>query len=62
MDGVYFNKFSGELKSNKVKRQKQDIELYLANNKSNYYLNTFGLTKLFKDLSDLPNILKWADD
>jgi len=53
LDGVFFNKFSGKIKSNKIKIQKNDIELNLGNNKSNFFLNTYGLVELFKDISNV---------
>lgn len=61
MDGVYFNKFAGDIRSTKVKKQKQDIEKYLDNNKNNYFLNTSGLIELFKDLPDTSNLSKWTN-
>ncbi len=54
LDGIYFNKFiASRLDQNKVKpstgkisKQKENIEKCLANNPSNYFLNTHGFQKL----------------
>lgn len=53
MDGVYFNNFiwTPPENSTKINRQKEDIEKYLKNNPSNFFVNTAGLKKIFKDLS-----------
>lgn len=52
MDGVYFNNFiwTPPENSTKVKRQKEDIEKYLKDNPSNFFVNTAGLKEIFKDL------------
>lgn len=54
MDGIYFNQFIWVQyeKSNKISKQKRDIETYLQENKNNYFVNTVGLKELFKDLRD----------
>ena len=54
MDGVYFNNFiwSSSKNNTKVSRQRGDIEKYLKNNPSNFFVNTGGLKKIFKDLSE----------
>jgi len=53
MDGVYFNNFiwSSSKNNTKVSRQRGDIEKYLKNNPSNFFVNTAGLKKIFEDLS-----------
>jgi len=53
MDGVYFNNFiwTPPENSTKVNRQKEDIEKYLKDNPSNFFVNTAGLKEIFKDLS-----------
>jgi hypothetical protein len=63
MDGVYFNKFIGKIKSTKVGKQKSDIEKNLDINKGNFFVNTYGLIQLFKDISDTPNssLNKWIE-
>lgn len=61
MDGVYFNKFIGVIKSTKVDRQKKDIGTNLSTKKSNFFINTYGLIELFKDISNVPDssLNKW---
>jgi hypothetical protein len=61
MDGVYFNKFIGAIKSTKVDRQKKDIGTNLSTKKGNFFINTHGLIELFKDISNVPNssLNKW---
>ena len=53
MDGVYFNNFIWipPENSTKVNRQKEDIEKYLKDNPTNFFVNTAGLKEIFKDLS-----------
>jgi len=53
MDGVYFNNFIWAIPDNSTKasRQKEDIEKYLRDNPSNFFVNTAGLKEIFNDLS-----------
>ncbi|MBD3211065.1 MAG: hypothetical protein GF311_00530 [Candidatus Lokiarchaeota archaeon] len=54
MDGVYFNRFSKEIsEGTKTHKQKLDIEKYLLQNKSNYFINTAGLREIFTDLREI---------
>lgn len=60
MDGVYFNKFSKKVNSQKILRQKNDIENNLKDNECNFFVNTFGLSTLLFDLSkEVSDISNW---
>ncbi len=51
MDGLYFNKFVWCDEGNsKVGKQKRDIELYLKENGSNFFVNTSGFKAILKDI------------
>lgn len=53
MDGTYFNKFvQPSPRADKVKEQKEAIERHLAENKSNFFVNTAGMMALLEDLKD----------
>ncbi|MFA5381727.1 MAG: hypothetical protein WC356_01060 [Candidatus Micrarchaeia archaeon] len=49
IDGIYFNYFIEDSFNNKISRQKEDIKSHL-NNKNNFFVNTVGLKRLFKDI------------
>jgi hypothetical protein len=52
LDGVYFNLLSDEtIKSGKPYEQRKAIYTYLKKNKTNYFVNTFGLEKLLKTMT-----------
>ena len=54
MDGLYFNRFIWQTSKhcNKINNQINDIVNYLSQNKQNFFVNTFGLKSIFKDLND----------
>lgn len=50
MDGLYFNYFAdNNISDEKIKEQKESIEKVLGENKANFFVNTAGLEKLFRD-------------
>lgn len=59
MDGLYFNYFADNNISDDIIKKKESIENVLKDNKANFFVNTAGLEKLFKDaLSSISEIYK----
>jgi len=52
LDGLYLYYFSQSTLSDKLKKQKEDIENALNKNSQNFFVNTKGFEKLLKDLKD----------
>lgn len=52
LDGLYFNRFSQKNLSEKLKKQKQDIEKSLEEYPKNFFVNTNGFRKLLEDLKN----------
>jgi len=52
LDGIYFNLFANKkyLKKGKILNQLKNIKQNLKRNKQNYFVNTAGFKKLFKEL------------
>jgi Txe/YoeB family toxin of Txe-Axe toxin-antitoxin module len=52
LDGVYFNEFINP-RGDKIKKQVEDIVNSLISNPNNFFVNTSGIKKIFKDLFNL---------
>lgn len=50
LDGLYLHYFTQNTLSDKLKKQKEDIEEALKNNPQNFFVNTKGFKKLLQDL------------
>ena len=52
LDGLYMYRFTQKNLSDKLKKQKEDIEKILNKNPQNFFVNTNGFRKLLEDLKD----------
>jgi hypothetical protein len=52
LDGIYFNEFINS-RGEKIKKQVEDIVNSLSSNPNNFFVNTFGIIKIFEDLFNL---------
>jgi hypothetical protein len=60
LDGIYFNEFINP-RGEKIKKQVEDIENSLSSNPNNFFVNTFGIKKIFEDLFNLLSKTKYKN-